>query len=96
MGPGGFIDIGPAGVTIQGTLVNINSGGAAGAGSSCSPDAAKLPKEAATANPGEALEPPTPVTFSPQATVMQQSAEDGTPFCEECERARRQQQQAGT
>jgi hypothetical protein len=32
-GPGGFVDIGPAGVTIQGTLVNINSGGAAGAGS---------------------------------------------------------------
>ena len=31
-GPGGFIDIGPAGVTIQGTMVLINSGGAAGAG----------------------------------------------------------------
>ncbi len=37
-GPGGFIDIGPAGVTIQGNLVNINSGGAAGAGSGSSPD----------------------------------------------------------
>ncbi len=36
-GPGGFIDIGPAGVTIQGTLVNINSGGAAGTGSGSSP-----------------------------------------------------------
>ena len=102
-GPGGFVDIGPAGVTIQGTLVNINSGGAAGAGSGCSPDAAKAPKEAATAEPGEALEPPgpprppTPVTFSPQATVMQQSAEDGSAVCEECERARQQQQQqAGT
>ena len=32
-GPGGFVDIGPMGVTIQGNLVNINSGGAAGAGS---------------------------------------------------------------
>jgi type VI secretion system secreted protein VgrG len=28
-GPGGFVDIGPAGVTIQGTMVLINSGGAA-------------------------------------------------------------------
>ena len=36
-GPGGFIDIGPAGVTIQGTMVLINSGGAAGSGSGSSP-----------------------------------------------------------
>jgi len=36
-GPGGFVDIGPAGVTIQGTLVKINSGGAAGSGSGASP-----------------------------------------------------------
>src|SRR4030042_1304031 len=32
-GPGGFVDIGPSGVTIQGTLVTINSGGSAGSGS---------------------------------------------------------------
>ena len=32
-GAGGFVDIGPAGVTIQGTLVNINSGGSAASGS---------------------------------------------------------------
>jgi len=38
-GPGGFVDIGPAGVTIQGTLVKINSGGAAGSGSGASPTA---------------------------------------------------------
>lgn len=31
-GPGGFIDINPAGVVIQGTMVLINSGGAAGSG----------------------------------------------------------------
>ncbi|MBN2592656.1 MAG: type VI secretion system tip protein VgrG [Sedimentisphaerales bacterium] len=97
-GAGGFVDIGPAGVTIQGNLVNINSGGAAGAGSGCSPDAAKAPKEADKADPGEKLEPakppkpPTPVTFSPQATTMQQAAKDGTPFCEECEKAKKQQQ----
>jgi len=37
-GPGGFISIGPAGVTIQGTMVLINSGGAAGSGTAASPD----------------------------------------------------------
>jgi type VI secretion system secreted protein VgrG len=47
-GPGGFVDIGPAGVTIQGTLVNINSGGAAGAGSGSSPTA---PPDAKPASP---------------------------------------------
>ncbi len=36
-GPGGFVDIGPSGVTIQGTMVLINSGGAAGSGSGSSP-----------------------------------------------------------
>jgi type VI secretion system secreted protein VgrG len=50
-GPGGFVDIGPAGVTIQGTLVNINSGGAAGAGSGSSPTA---PQDAKEAKPVEA------------------------------------------
>lgn len=30
VGPGGFVDIGPSGVTIQGTMVMINSGGSAG------------------------------------------------------------------
>jgi len=51
-GPGGFIDINPAGVFISGTLVNINSGGAAGSGGGCSPtaptppDPPEAPKEA--------------------------------------------------
>jgi len=49
-GPGGFVDIGPAGVTIQGTLVNINSGGAAGSGSGSSPAS---PTDAAEAKPGD-------------------------------------------
>ncbi|MFO0014843.1 MAG: type VI secretion system Vgr family protein [Planctomycetota bacterium] len=35
VGPGGFIDIGPSGVTIQGILVNINSGGSKGTGKGC-------------------------------------------------------------
>jgi len=47
-GPGGFVDIGPSGVTIQGTMVLINSGGAAGSGSGSSPDTPepKKPDEA--------------------------------------------------
>lgn len=94
---GSFVDIGPAGVSISGTLVNINSGGSAGSGAGCSPDAAKEPKEADTADPGQVSEPPRaprppmPVRFSPQATTLQQAAKDGTPFCEQCEKARTQQ-----
>ncbi len=51
VGPGGFIDIGPSGVTIQGIMVNINSGGSAGSGSGCSPEAPKEPIQAAPAQP---------------------------------------------
>ena len=43
---GNFIDIGPAGVTIVGTMVNINSGGAAGAGGGASPGAPQPPDQA--------------------------------------------------
>ncbi|TWU45012.1 Phage-related baseplate assembly protein [Novipirellula aureliae] len=50
VGPGGFVDIGPAGVTIQGMMVKINSGGAAGSGSGCSPED---PEEANEADPSE-------------------------------------------
>lgn len=50
-GPGGFVDIGPSGVTIQGTMVLINSGGAAGSGSGSSPDAPQDAKEAKPTEP---------------------------------------------
>jgi type VI secretion system secreted protein VgrG len=49
---GGFINIGPAGVAIQGTLVLINSGGAAGSGSPSSPTSPKTPKDPDTADDG--------------------------------------------
>jgi type VI secretion system secreted protein VgrG len=42
---GNFIDIGPAGISIQGTLVNINSGGAAASGSGSSPSTPSEPQE---------------------------------------------------
>lgn len=56
---GNFVNINPAGVFIQGTMVMINSGGAAGSGAGCSPaspsppDAPKDPKEAANAESGQ-------------------------------------------
>jgi type VI secretion system secreted protein VgrG len=43
---GNFIDINPAGVTIVGTMVMINSGGAAGSGCGSSPTSPKDPDEA--------------------------------------------------
>jgi len=51
IGPGGFIDIGPAGVTVQGILVKINSGGAAGKGKGCKTKPAKAPKKAKPVQP---------------------------------------------
>ena len=53
-GPGGFVDIGPAGVTIQGTMVKINSGGAPGSGSGSSPTPAKDAKPAKPVEPAVA------------------------------------------
>jgi len=90
---GGFINIGPSGVAIQGNMVTINSGGAAGSGSGSSPEAPIDPVEAKEAdddNAGQVSEPPPaplppmPVTYSAQATVLQKAARDGTPFVEQC------------
>lgn len=49
---GNFINIGPAGVAISGTMVLINSGGAAGSGSPSSPTDPKPPKDPDTADDG--------------------------------------------
>jgi type VI secretion system secreted protein VgrG len=92
-----FVDLGPAGVSISGAMVNINSGGSAGSGGGCSPDAAKPPKEAATEKPGKVSKapkkpkPPKPAKYSAQAKVLKQASKDGTPFCEECEKAKKKQ-----
>jgi type VI secretion system secreted protein VgrG len=51
VGPGGFVDIGPAGVTIQGTMVLINSGGAAGTGTPANPTAPDDAKDAKPTKP---------------------------------------------
>ena len=47
---GNFIDIGPAGVSIKGTMVMINSGGAAGSGTAPSPAAPDAPDAPADAD----------------------------------------------
>jgi type VI secretion system secreted protein VgrG len=88
---GNFISLNPAGVFIQGTMVMINSGGAAGAagsGAGCSPEAPKDPLVADTGEPGEKSEMPRPkqpgkpTTYSPAALVMMKAAQNGAPFCD--------------
>jgi len=73
---GNFVDVGPAGVTIQGTMVKINSGGSAGSGSGSSPDPPKPPAEADKAKPGIA-----PPSNSPQSKALQSAANSGAPLC---------------
>jgi type VI secretion system secreted protein VgrG len=52
---GNFIDINPAGVTIVGTMVMINSGGAAGSGCGSSPTSPKDPDEADDGSKGKKM-----------------------------------------
>lgn len=108
---GNYINLSPAGVAISGTMVMINSGGAAGSGAGCSPNAPaspaspNTPKEAKVADDDKggkvaeakrAEKPPTPVSYSAQATTLKRAAKDGTPFCKECEERRKRQAAAGS
>jgi type VI secretion system secreted protein VgrG len=104
-----FISIGPSGINIVGTSVNINSGGSAGPASPgapskpAEPDVAEKALEADNAEaPGKAdlakaktvktekikIKPVKATAYSPAAMVMKGAAENGTPFCEECEKAK--------
>jgi type VI secretion system secreted protein VgrG len=89
-----FVDIGPAGVSISGPMVNINSGGAAASGSGAqsaspsspnNPDAVTDAKDADDAKAGSsdtaktAPTPPTPKKFSPSAVAMQEAAATAAP-----------------
>lgn len=84
----GFIVIGPAGVTVSGIPILLNSGGAAGSGSGSSPQPPQAPQEADKAEGGEKDKPPAPqpprrpVKYSPAATALRTAAQNGTPFCE--------------
>lgn len=88
---GGFIVVGPAGVTISGTPVLINSGGAAGSGGGCSPTPPKKPKEADKALSGSKNAPaagnsrkPKPPTPSPGAVALGAASKSGAAFCAIC------------
>ena len=83
---GNSLCLNSAGVSISGTMVMINSGGAAGSGSGSSPDSPKEPKEADKANPGDRVPPMTPPpptiprTRSQKSAAMKKASENGTPF----------------
>jgi type VI secretion system secreted protein VgrG len=80
---GGFVVVGPAGVTISGTPVLINSGGFPGSGSGCSPAAPKEPQEADKAKPGQRPQGGAPGgALSPQAQSLKGAAKTGAPFCQ--------------
>jgi type VI secretion system secreted protein VgrG len=64
---GNFINLNSAGVFIKGTMVFINSGGAAGSGMGASPQAPTDPKVADTAKPGD-LGSPRPADVQPLGT----------------------------
>lgn len=102
---GNFVDIGMSGVSIKGSMVLINSGGAAGSGAGSSPTAPTEPHEPPEAVKadddkaggiasveGRSIERRT-VTLSsnpaPAAQVLIDAAESGTPFCEQCEKAKK-------
>ncbi|WDP92886.1 MAG: type VI secretion system tip protein VgrG [Desulfobacter sp.] len=80
-----FIDIGSSGVTIQGTSVMINSGGAPGSGMGSNPEPPETPREADTAVPGKSakiLMKPPPPTSTPQVQALKDAAKSGKPLCD--------------
>ncbi len=92
---GNFINIGPAGVFISGTMVMINSGGSAGSGSGSSPQSPQDPRDAVDADAGQVgavptltqvqpAPPPRPKVFSPAAQVLIDSNKSAAPYCEVC------------
>ena len=87
-GAGGFISIGPAGVTIQGTMVLINSGGAATPKKAVAKKPLDAPKKAAMADDSKAGKvekakgmghASKPETWKKQ-TVHDLAAQSGAPF----------------
>lgn len=87
-GAGGFITIDPSGVTIQGVMVKINSGGAAGAKKAVAKKPIDPPKKAAMADDSKAGKvekakgmghASKPDTWKKQ-TVRDLAAQNGSPF----------------
>ncbi len=82
---GSFISIGADGVSISGLMVKINSGGmASSAQAPAKPDQATEPEEAIKSEPGKVIDPIQQL----QAQALINAAQQGQPFCAECEAAR--------
>lgn len=78
IGPGGFITIGPAGVAIQGTMVLINSGGAAGSPTAASTKSPKSPdKPKSPQSPKDPADPKDPEIADKGATFKESDAGSG-------------------
>ena len=88
---GNFVSVSPAGVAISGTMVLINSGGAAGSGSGVSPESPKPPKEADKGNRVRCRMCSAPGSTTSSSDVQSEStvpaawARSGTPFCKICQ-----------
>jgi type VI secretion system secreted protein VgrG len=85
---GNFITIDASGVSIKGTMVNVNSGGSAGSGTAAAPHAVKPYTAAMTSDGGTPLTAPTaptpPTAFSPQASSFLVAAATAAPFVAPC------------
>jgi type VI secretion system secreted protein VgrG len=85
---GNYITLNPAGIQMQGTLVLINSGGAALSGQGIKDAGPKAPEEPINTDPGAksailSQGPPVPArTYSPQAGALKAAAQSGAPFCD--------------
>jgi len=75
---GNFITINAGGVFIKGSMVMVNSGGAAGTGSGASPKAPKAAKKAPATQGG------TDKPISQKAAALKAARASATPFCEIC------------
>jgi type VI secretion system secreted protein VgrG len=84
---GNFININPGGIFIKGTMVFINSGGAAGSGAGASPGAPTAPTAADTAQGGRQAQVPvtrnvTVTAYSQLSLTLVHAAQSGVPFCD--------------
>lgn len=85
---GNFINLNSGGVFIKGSMVMLNSGGSAGSGSGCSPEAPDPPDEADKGDPGAKQTPPTGKAATPKAQwslaalSLQRASQSGAAFCD--------------
>lgn len=98
---GTFVTLNSGGVFISGPMVNINSGGSGLSGPGTAADAAEDPEEPMEDEPGS--EAPAArsrdwaaarraIDSNPAAAALLAAAASGAPFCEVCERARKERE----